>query len=261
MSEVLIPKTSMGRDMSPIEVRTGVVLPIWSPGEGRTNRHHAHFYKEHFEKGPLAQRALLRAVRFTRLQRVRKGPHRDYHDIFDGTADPANLRMAFTTTVLNEAGYIPPFVIDMTSKSPVIKETTPVMRATFREEGTFKTESRQSRRREIGQFLMQYAHWQKFDHVKKTYIYEFIDLTPEKVMDDPKLQDRRDWLGMKLTNIAIGMAVDPFEKRFQQARDAKALRPDAPVCAFQEVKLYVGGHEPQYFDELRRSLQVQYAAA
>lgn len=65
---------------------------------------------------------------------------------------------------------------------------------------------------------------------------------------------------MKLTNIAIGVAVDPVEKPFQQARNMLSLREEAPVCAFHEVKQFIDGHEPRYYDALRNQIAQNMAA-
>lgn len=259
--EIVIPISENGRAMSPYERSTGVVLPIWGPPGGPRDRHHAHFYKSHFERGPQEQRAFLRAVRFTRLQRVRiKGAHDVYHDAYDGTADPVSMKQAFRTTILNEAGYIPPFVVDVQEGEPVIKETTSKMRQALRRPGILTIEKSPYRQREVGQFLMGYAIWQPLGHVKETLLEEFVSLTPGVIKQDEAKRERKFELGMKLTNVAIGVAVEPVEKYFQQARDTESLKHQAPVCAFHEVKEYVSGFEPEYFDTLQQSVAAQIAA-
>lgn len=258
--EVITPISSSNREMAPYEKRTGVVLPIWGDSGGETNRHHAHYYRVLYEKGPQATRAFLRAIRFTRLQRVSKDDHQLYHDNFDGTEFPANERRSFLTIILNEAGYIPPWVVDVTSGTPTVTETTAAMRELLRQPGIFTIERSPCRRAEIGQFLMNYATKQPLGHVKEGLLEEFVGLTPRCTRRSEELRERKLYLGMKLTNTAIGVAVDPIERPFQQARDLQALKEAAPISAFHEVKLYVSGHEPRYYETLRSQIATDIAA-
>lgn len=258
--EVITPVSQNNRLMSPYERRTGVVLPIWGEGGGETNRHHAHFYRVLYEKSPRPQRAFLRAIRFTRLQRVSKADHQTYHDNFDGTLLPPDAKRSFMTTILNEAGYIPPWVVDVRGSSPEIIATTPAIRQTLRRPGILTIERSPHRRAEIGQFLMYYALGQQLGHVREDLLEEFIHLTPARTRRSDALRERKLELGMKLTNIAIGVAVDPVERHFQQARDSDALKPQASICAFHEVKQFVNGYEPQYYDTLRQQIEATIAA-
>lgn len=258
--EVITPVSNNNRLMAPYERRTGVVLPIWGEGGGETNRHHAHFYRVLYEKSPQPQRAFLRAIRFTRLQRVSRTDHQFYHDNFDGTQLPANAKRSFMTTILNEAGYIPPWVVDVRGSSPEVVETTAEMRAVLRRPGILTIERSPHRRAEIGQFLMDYALRQNLGHVKEELLEEFVGLTPARTRRSEQLRQRKFELGTKLTNIAIGVAVDPIERPFQQARDQQALSEQASVCAFHEVKQFVDGHEPRYYDTLRQHIEASIAA-
>lgn len=260
IKEVVTPVSSEGNEMSPFERRTGVILPIWGTADGPTNRHHAHFYKRLYEKGPREQRAFLRAVRFSRLQRVSKADHRIYHDAFEGTQFPQNEKQAFRTTILNESGYIPPWVVDVTNGSPAITETTPIMRHVLRQLGIMSIERPPFRRAEIGQFLMYYALKQPLDHVKTSLLEEFAHLTQNVIRNNEQLRERKLELGLKLTNIAIGVAVEPIEKPFQQARDELLLPESAPVCAFHEVKQFVQGYEPDYYDTLQEQIAISLAS-
>lgn len=260
VKEVVIPISEKGVTMSPYERRTGVVLPIWGRREGKTNRHHAHFYKQYYEKGPRNQRAFLRALRFTRLQQVSIGDHNQYHEAFDGTADPISERRAFITTLLNEAGYIPPYVVDMSGGGLEVRETTAKVRLALRRPGTLTIERSLSRRMEIGRFLMDYAVSQPLGHVRQDLLEEFVSLTPFALKNDEAKRNRKLELGMKLTNIAIGVAVDPVEKPFQQARESHALKAQAPICAFYEMKDFVSGHEWQYYGSLQQNIEAQLAA-
>jgi hypothetical protein len=257
MPEVLIPKNNEGKALSPIEVKTGVVLPIWAPGDGETNRHHPHFYKRHYMSGP--RRLETRAVRFSRLQRVDKSTHDRYHVLFEGTAFPEDERKSFEITVLNCAGYIAGHVVELSGPKPNILETTPRMKRAFRAEGIMTIERGIRARREIGQFLMNHAISQRFDHVKQEQIEQFIELGKPKFKGDEVAQARRFRLGMRLTNIGLGLAVDGIDKRYREARELQALPDEAPPCAWQVAKGFVEGYEPDYYETLQENLLAQYA--
>lgn len=261
MSEILIPKNTEGRDMSPIEARTGVVLPIWAPGEGRRNRHHAYFYRKPWMNGP--RKIETRAVRQSRLQYVLMTAHNDgprsYHRFFEGTEFPNQESQSFGITILNCANYIPPFVVDMTGSMPAIVETTPHMREKLLLPGILGLEKGVWARKNIGKFLMQHAVNQKFDHVRQSQVEQFIELGKPKYKEDESAQTMRLELGLRLANIGLGVAVNPIDKTYFQARDEHAVAPTAPVCAWQVAKNLVAGHEPEYFDDLEQNLLAQFA--
>lgn len=262
MSEVLIPKNQYGRDMSPVEARTGVVLPIWAPGEGKTNKHHAHFYKRLYMNGP--RKIETRAVRYSRLQRVlmtaHNGSPQSYHGQFEGTELPKDEKHSFGIIVLNCAGYIPSHVVDLSGSNAEIVETTDKMRRVLRQPGTIGIENRKHARKRIGQFLMSAAVAQRFDHVKQTQIEQFLEYCKPKYAGDDDIQTRRLELGLRLSNIGLGVAVNPIDKAYFQARDQAALPDAAPVCAWQVAKDIVTGFEPDYLGELEYNLTEQYAA-
>ncbi len=258
MSEILIPKSSQGRDMSPFEVRTGVVLPIYAPGEGKTNRHHPHFYRGDYETGP--RKNETRGLRYSRLQLIRKGPHRVHHEEFDGTAFPSISRDSFMTILFNLAEYVPPYVIDMSGETTKIVETTPAIRDYLRRPGTFTLESKQCCRAEIGQFLMSHAIWQDFSTVDQDCIAQFLETTTEKALLDEDLWEKKVKLGTKLMDIALGMAVGPVDEQFRQACSEQAVSSAAPERAFGVVKKYVAGYETDYFRTLEDRLAYHTAA-
>lgn len=256
-AEVIIPINQGGNYLAPIEAGTGVPLPIWAPGDGGTNRHHAHFYRRDFENGPPS----ARAVRFSRLQTIRKDPHRRYHEAFDGALMPQTEQEAFNIAVLNCAGYIPPYVVDLSAKSFSIQELTPAMRAQLLEPGVFSIERKNKPRADIGQFLMYYALSQKFDHVRQSLIEEFLSITPEQARQDEAKKERKQRLGLRLTGKAIEVAVDPINTPFRRAREGSLLRVGAPVCAFWVVKDYIHGYELDYMDTLEEKLSLEYSTA
>lgn len=255
-AEVIIPKNEIGNYLAPLETSTRVPLPIWAPGDGSTNRHHAHFYRRNFENGPPS----TRAVRFSRLQAIRKDPHRRYHEAFDGALLPDSEQEAFNIAVLNCAGYIPPYVVDLSSRSFSIQELSPSMKSQLLQPGVFSMERKNRPRADIGQFLMNFAINQNFDHVRQSQIEEFLSITPEMAEVDPVKKERKHHLGLRLTSKAIEVAVDPVNEPFKRAKRGELLRVGAPVCAFLVVKHYVSGHETDYLETLEERLANEYAA-
>lgn len=257
MPEILTPKNKEGRDLSPIEAKTGVALPIWSTGEGETNRHHPHFYKRHYLSG--LRKLETRAVRFSRLQLVDKSAHDKYHLQFEGTAFPKNKQKSFEVTILNCAGYIAGHVVRLTDFGWGVTETTPEMKHAFQLPGIMTIERGYRARREIGQFLMNHAISQSFDSVKQSQIEQFIELGKPKFKEDEAAQARRYRLGMRLTNIGLGLAVDGIDRSYKEARSLQALPEEAPVCAWKVAKNFVQGYEPDYYETLEENLLAQCA--
>lgn len=262
MPEVIIPYNERGNPLSPIEARTGVILPILSlasqeAGQGR-NRHHAHFYSTDYENGTPAQRA----VRFSRLQSTAKGKHRAYHSIFDGTRFPESVQEELVVTVLNYAEYVPDFAVDVSGSSFEIKELSRAEKAELQTAGTFTVEKKRGLRAEIGQFLMGCAIWQDIPgQAKPLLIDEFLSITPEESLTDEDKREKKLQIGLRLINKGIGLAVDPINAEFYEARRRKAIPLGKPVCAWLVVKEYVGGREPDYVDTLDDRLRIEYPEA
>lgn len=256
MAEVLTPFDEQGRRLSPLEAKTGVVLPIWAPGDGRTNLHHRHFRKRDHLNGP--RKMETRSVRFSGLQRVQASAHDRYHDWVHGTGFPEDEKQSFGITIFNSARYIPSHVVEMSGSRPTIIETTPRMRRALLVPGVLTMERRRSYRREIGQFLMYHAVAQNFDHVRQDKVEEFIELGQPQYARDELAQQRRYKIGMRLANIGLGLAVDGIDKKYHQARQEQALPDEAPVCAWQVAKDYVHGYEPDYFETLEENLITQF---
>lgn len=261
--EVTIPVNTRNKILTPIETSTRVPLAIWAPGEGKTNRHHAHFYKTDFEDGPRGNPN--RAVRFSRLQDIRKGPHKAVHNMLAGTLMPQSLSEAYGVTLFNCVGYVPRFVIDMTMNDSTvedrIREITPSMREALQRPGVFTIEKRRSCREEIGQFLMNYAIWQQFGEDDQRQVEQFLAITPEQAAASTELHQRRLRLGTRLIGKGIEYAVDPINDEYSRARKELTIPEGSPVCAWWVVKNYISGHEPMYFGELTESLQSQLAVA
>lgn len=259
MSDVIIPYNERGNPMSPYEAHTGVILPIYSFAsreEGqRRNRHHPHFYREDYINGTLAQRA----VRFSRLQLVAVGKHKSYHDKFKGTRFPDSLQEETIVTILNYAEYVPTFAVDVSGSSFEVRELSPAEKEELQKPGTFTVERQGEKRGEIGQFLMGCALLQDIPgNAKPTLIDEFLSITPEESMTDETLRAKKLQLGVRLLNKGIGLAVDPVNVEFSEARRRRAIPIGKPVCAWLLVKQYVAGHEPRYVDTLDQKLRVDY---
>jgi hypothetical protein len=101
---------------------------------------------------------------------------------------------------------------------------------------------------------MRYALDQRLDHVKQSQIEEFLSLTPRKIAKNERLYDRKLRLGLRITNIAISVAVDPVEDEYQSARHNLALRAGTPRTAWKLAKGFVRGLEKKHFDTLEKRL-------
>jgi hypothetical protein len=255
---VIVPSTAQGNPMSPIELATGVPLPIVTPKSTQEhNRHHAHFYKYMYQAGNMGQQA----VRLSRLQNVPISAHHWYHHFFDGTMLPATDAEAYTITVLNQAGYIPDFGVKIANKQATISELTGEEKKKLRRPSTFTSETQADAQIRIGQFLMYYALSQDFDRTKELLIEEFLGITDKDMQQNEVLRARKLQLGMKLTNSAIGRAVDPINKTFQQARKSYSLRKHSPPTPWEVVKRALNGHEPDYFETLENRLASEFGVA
>lgn len=262
-AEVIIPINEFGNPLSPYEAETGVVLPILSlpsqeDGQHR-NYHHANFYREWF----LTATPGTAAVRYSRLQYAAKGKHRFYHDLFEGSRLPQTTQEEFEQTIWNYSGYVPAYAVTVGRHEYEIVELEPAQKQELQTPGLLTIERKLGLRSKIGEFLMTYAIWSDFDHVKQATIEEFISITPEAAQEDPSLNEKRLRLGRRLLRKGIETAVNPIDKKFRQARELGSVAGHAngPVCAFQVVDSYVRGYEPDYFDTLRDRLQVFAEAA
>ena len=121
-------------------------------------------------------------------------------------------------------------------------------------------ENKKHARKRIGQFLMSYAVSQRFDHVRQSQIEQFLELCKPQYINNEEAQTKRAELGLRLTNIGLGVAVNPIDKAYFQARDETALPDEAPVCAWQVAKDVVSGFEADYFSDLEQNLITQFAA-
>lgn len=250
---VIIPVNRFGNQMSPIEARTGVPLPIVAPfNQRRPNRHHAHFFKPDYVNGPL----WLQAVRYSRLQWVGVAPHNVYHRTFDGTAFPQGINAAYDTTILNCAGYIPAWGVKITGRNMEIAELMTLERKKLRRPGTFCVEQQAAERSVIGQFLMNHALNQDLNSIdlNHDHIQEFVAITDEDMLKNEVLRQRKLRLGMKLANKAIGGAVCQVNDDYQRARKTYMLRKHTPSTPWEIAKFQIAGREPDYFDTLKTRL-------
>lgn len=241
-----IPRNVTGNQMSPYETATGVILPLWAPPGNyrKSNRHHAHYYENQFKNGPQH----MRAVRFSRLQRVDRRLHQAYHDSFDGTHFPTPGE-AFDVTLLNVARYIPRFAVDMTRGCPDIIELSRKQKAELRKPKVLTIEDDPHHVRDVGRYLMDYAVALDLSTEKQKEVEEFVSLM-RAGLDDTSRQHRLEQLGMDLTDTAIGLAVSPLEGVYRRARQNLYLCEGAPITAFAALKSFVRGHEADYFGAL-----------
>lgn len=253
-----IPKTPEGRWMSPIETSTGVVLPIWSSyfRHHYTNRHHAHFYERDYKDGP----DHIQAVRYSRLQLVDKTAHRYYHDCIYGTEQPGDIEVAFRTTLLNAAQYIPRFAVDISTGYPEVVELSRRRKRQLRNPKTFSIDRSANARVTIGRFLMDYTTEQDFG-ADGSVVEEFVELVKNDEEGRLSASKRRrlQKVGMDLMREAMGTAVSPLEESYREARKCEFLPEGAPRTAFKALKSFVNGREPDYFHDFGHKLATTHA--
>ena len=163
---------------------------------------------------------------------------------------PSYESTAARGVILNSAGYVPALGVVIARDEVTIRELTDQERNRLRSSNAFFSE--QTRR--IGDFLMRYAIDRRLDHAKQSQIEEFLSLTPRKIARSESLRERKLQLSLRLTNIAISVAVDPVESEYRSARHRLALRAGTPSTAWGAAKKLVRGREKRYFDELENRL-------
>jgi hypothetical protein len=231
-----------------METDTDVPLPIvaYAQCSAKPNKHHGYYFERHYLRGPEA----IRTLRFSRLQRVNPSAHEAYHNHYFGTLMPSDKTDAASGILLNSAGYIPHLGVVVTKDEVDTRELTDQERNRLRRPNTFLSEQT----RKIGDFLMEYALEQRLDHVKQSQIEEFLSLTPRKIARNEQLRARKLQLGLRLTNIAISIAVDPVEGEYQNARHNLSLRSGMPSTAWRLAKKLVRGRETKNLDALEDRL-------
>ena len=262
--EVIVPLSRFGFRTSPVEAETGVPLPILSTRRsGSTDYHHASFYGEVYK-----QQLEHRAVRYSRLQNVSKWAHTMYHQQFDGTAYPVDEHDAFKQTILNCAGYVPPYGIHIKGKELIVRALNPKEKTALRGPFSFITESyghgRGDQRKSIGQFIMYYALAQEIDFGKHIEVEEFLSLTPNVLEKKPELWERKFALGMKLTHEVISGSLDPVRPDFTRAVRQQALRKiKGPRITdpWPIAKSQLSAKESDYHNTLHVLLANRYGAA
>jgi hypothetical protein len=242
------PIDQWGRPLSPMETETDVPLPIISYGHRsvKPNKHYGYYFERHYLKGPEP----IRALRYSRLQRVNPYAHEVYHGHYFGTLMPSYEPTAARGVLLGSAGLVPRLGVVIRGDDTTIRELTNQERDKLRRPNVFLSEQT----RKIGNFLMRYALDQRLDHVKQSQIEEFLSLTPRKIAKNERLYDRKLRLGLRITNIAISVAVDPVEDEYQSARHNLALRAGTPRTAWKLAKGFVRGLEKKHFDTLEKRL-------
>lgn len=245
-----IPYNQQGRPLSPMELGTDVALPIVARHRGTPNRHHAYFYERHYLKAALG----IQAVRNSRRQRVNPQAHAYYHRRYFGTAISRDESLHAKAIILNSAGYVAPLGVKVSKNGTSIVELTQTERDRLRKPGVFTIERPSREQGKIARFLMEYALRQPMNHVDQSQIEEFLTLTPRKMAYDEGLRARKLRLGLRLTNIALDVAVEPIEPEYQEARRQRALRQGTPSRAWKWAKSLLKGRERNYLLSLEDRL-------
>ena len=252
--EVLVPLSPNDKPMSPIEISTGVPLPIVGP-KGRTpNRHHAFFYEHDYKNGTLGQQA----VRLARIQRLSRYLHMQAHKRFDGTAFPASSAQEWEIVILSLAGYVPDFGVKLKKDETCVERLTVREGKRLRRTSTIVQEKPSKEQGKIGEFLLRYSYENNLDQSEQLWVEEFLSISGDAY--DERLRERKLRLAEKLTNRAIDTAVDPVRPVFTAARASRRLRNGSPNSAWRVVKDMMAGRIPGYVDLLEDRLAQQFGA-
>ncbi len=252
---IWIPVTRSGLAQSPIEIATGIPLPIVAARDTRKppNRHHAYFQEYAYKSGTVARQV----VRLSRLQKVDVQAHATYHNSFIGTRPPKGKAREYAAVVLNCAGYVTRCGVKIDGPNVSIGVLTPQERSRLRQPGVFTTQKCYEEQSDIHRYLLSHAFSQKLrDNVEEITVEEFLSISQEAMLENDILRQRKLRLGIKLADRAIELAVDPIRSDFDRARDGHYLRRRGPATPCRVVKdqlKHKGGHYfPVMEDQLRR---------
>lgn len=259
--EVAIFTDDKGHRTYPIERATGRPLPVVIDRLGnRPNRHHAFYYERYYKNGPAGRKMARRAS----LQLVNRRDHTVIHDEYEGgTPFPYDEAQEFNQTIWGMVGYIPPFGVRVRNGEAVVVELSPKDKRKLRKPGIFSIEKHDKRLTDkLADYLLGYSVAQQFEPKREIWIEEFLSISEDAAFLKPDLRRRREILGMKLTNAAIGAAVDPIAPVFDEARKTHSLKEPKralpPKSAWEAVKSSVQGREPLHFGELKHHLARRY---
>ncbi len=249
---VEIPCSPMGYPMSPVEVSTGVPLPIVGPRGKTPNRHHTFFYEYDYTSSSLGRQA----VRLSRIQRVGRYVHEAmFHQIFDGTAFPTSESREWEITILSLAGYVPDLGVKFKQGEARVRELSIKERKRLRRSDIILQDKPSKELGKIGEFLLQYAYEHMRDGIEPLWVEEFLAISGATHKDE--LWPRKLKLAEKLANRAIDVAVDPVRPVFAQAHRQRKLRNGSPDSAWQVVKNKVAKRIPKEIGLLEERLAAQ----
>lgn len=257
-TEVIQPYDEIGRPLSPYEAETGVVLPILPVDDPHSsfpkfNDHHAHFEKRQFTHG--TQNGEM-AVCYTRLQHGPRWIHRRYHGFFHGTELPESIHDSFRLAVLNQT-YVPAWAVDVSGSSPEIVRPNEYQARYLLDPDTFRMERKNSRRAEIGKFLMHYALWQELPLDQQYLIEELIAIKPKDARRNPEVREYKERIAARLIGKSLQEALRPLEPGFKRALSNGQQKEGTPPSPWLVVRSFVGQHLTEYF----RALEMQHRLA
>lgn len=258
--EVAIFTDEKGHRTYPIEKATGRPLPIVIDQLGSApNRHHAFYYKRYYKDGPVGRAMARRAS----LQRVNQYDHQIIHREYEGgTPFPSDEEQEFDQTIWGMVGYIPLFGVRVRGREAEVTELSVKDKRKLRKPGIFTIERSPYLQDELADYLLDYAVAQQFEPRREAWVEEFLSISEKAAFGDSKVRDRREKLGMKLTNTAISAAVDPIESVFCEARKTHSLKlrkhTPPPSSAWEAVKVRVQGRESLHFGVLKYHLARRY---
>jgi hypothetical protein len=223
----------VAKEKTPIDSHTGIpylMVPHWQVHDimksasktGRfSDRNHVFFPRLH----PLLQTIGGQAVRHARVQRVNRGEHNRYHELYDGPPLPQTEEEQFRATVFCVAKYIPPLALNMGLKKPGVEKLGPRQLRRLRESGEITMDSS----RKVRDFMEGYVLDRGIEDIEKhkNFIGKFLLCPSDTVYD----RQRQQHMARNLLTLAARGSAAELEQVYGTVHGQDLLHPMAPPDA------------------------------
>lgn len=190
-----------------------------------------------------------RAIRWSRIQEVKRILHNRCHDAYDGTVVPANEHENFAVALLNAAKYIPAQAMDFSTNKPKLITLDAAMRQRLQAPGVIHKQRRMEAR--VGYFFGRYIIKHGLHTVLETAeVSQFLETTNE-------LERLR--LGRRILRLASRSVTDPVEGIYQSARAQGRISRSSPKRALGFMMWHFDHKQPDYFSTIERQLKAELA--
>lgn len=238
------------RMMPTEEVLPGVLVPLLimpNYTSGRWDDDHARF-EIHDPRLTITefrdmQGKELRPLRYCMVQRIPRATHERKNNAFDAVEVPAAEDKVFQAVLLGAASYITRYWVDLSDKTPAIRELTDNQRAEAHRSNWVGMQ--RGTRWHVGYYIAQYTLRHGLDAVRDT---EAVDRFMSTNLPDIKKR-----ASFEVMRLAVQAVVEPFEPTYEVARKSGAIRkPEATAARF--ITRYFDEHQPDYVPTITSGL-------